>query len=331
VWIKISTHEFFFYFYFIVQSVYYCLFKKIDVIYSTAFGSLSGSMIDIIIFKLAKILNIKIIVHFQGSNFKKLIEEDANPIHRYILRTTYKKIDGAIVLCESMREQINFLIDDRKITVISNFYDPILEGISTEDISNKETNPVIIGYFSNLVYSKGIVHLLEAFKELSQSNRPTNDGKPQLWIAGNIMGDEYMSAIELRNVLDNYVRENPDIKYFGVLTHEKKRDFFKKINIFALPTFYRHEAQPLSLFEAMRAGCVVISTQYKYIPDFINDNNGYLVQVKSKEALSERLDFLIKNPSIIKKFSDFNFRFSLENYSVEKYQDSVNKIIENII
>ncbi|MDP1815397.1 MAG: glycosyltransferase family 4 protein [Leadbetterella sp.] len=322
-----------YYVYFIFKSLYYCFFKKISVIYSTAFGSLYGSIFDLIVFNFAKLFHIRIIVHFQGSNFKNLIEEDANFIHKYILKKTYQRVDCAIVLCESMREQINFLLDEKNIFVVPNFYDPYLEKITEEDIIQKrKKSPLIIGYFSNLVYSKGIVHLLEAFQEMNAYFSNTSQKvEYELWIAGNIMSDEYMSATILRDKLNEFVKNNVNIKYFDVLTGKKKRDFFQKISIFTLPTFYRHEAQPLSLLEAMRSGCVILTTHYKYIPDFISSRNGYLVPVKSADAIKDMLIYLFENVNLIDEIAITNYKIAKENYSVEKYQKLINQKISNVI
>lgn len=321
--------RFLYYMFFILQFIYYCLFKNVNVIYSTAFGSLGGSIIDIIVFNIAKMLNIQIIVHFHSSNFRKIVQEDAKSFHKFIVINTYKKIDKAIVLCNSMKEQINFLIEDKKIIIISNFYDPILEEISLEDIETKISSPIVFGYVSNLVYSKGIIHLLEAFEELNEYLKSnSNEKQVELWIAGKIMSDEYMSDTELKMNLEFYLKKHPNIKYFKIIIDNQKKDFLKKVHVFVLPTFYRHEAQPLSLFEGMRAGCVIITTDYKYLPDFINKENGFLIPIKSKEAIRDKLIYLIENPAIIKEFGINNFNISKKNYSVKTYQTLVNSTID---
>lgn len=50
-----------------------------------------------------------------------------------------------------------------------------------------------------------------------------------------------------------------NIKCFGPLYGTQKDDFLQAVDILIFPSKYKHEAQPLVIFEALRAGCVVLS------------------------------------------------------------------------
>ncbi len=49
----------------------------------------------------------------------------------------------------------------------------------------------------------------------------------------------------------------------------KKRKLLKECYIFALPTRYRNEGQPISILEAMGNGMFIITTDHAGIPDIV--------------------------------------------------------------
>jgi glycosyltransferase involved in cell wall biosynthesis len=51
----------------------------------------------------------------------------------------------------------------------------------------------------------------------------------------------------------------PNIKYYGPVLGDAKKEFFAELNTFVFPTRYRNEAEPLVILEALMNGCPVVA------------------------------------------------------------------------
>ena len=80
------------------------------------------------------------------------------------------------------------------------------------------------------------------------------------------------------------------------------------------------EGQPISIIEAMASGNLIISTSHAGITELVEDEvNGFLVNKKSPEEISDKLFFLANNLCVLKDFSlrninKANLKFSLKNF-----------------
>ena len=57
-----------------------------------------------------------------------------------------------------------------------------------------------------------------------------------------------------------------------------KRKLLKECYIFALPTRYPNEGQPISILEAMGNGMFIITTDHAGIPDIVSNENGIVLK-----------------------------------------------------
>jgi glycosyltransferase involved in cell wall biosynthesis len=105
---------------------------------------------------------------------------------------------------------------------------------------------IVLGHLSNLTREKG----LYTFLDLLGSAGPEVRGI----LAGPVSNDEDRSAIEIA------IAELGDrLEYRGPLYGPDKTAFYDGIDVFVFPTDYVNEAQPTVLFEALAAGCKLIS------------------------------------------------------------------------
>jgi glycosyltransferase involved in cell wall biosynthesis len=86
----------------------------------------------------------------------------------------------------------------------------------------------------------------------------------------------------------------PLIDHLGPVSLEERLAFFKRADVFVLPTYA--EGTPISMLEAMAAGLPVVSTPVGGIPDVMEDGvEGYIVEPGDVEALADRLARLIND------------------------------------
>lgn len=131
----------------------------------------------------------------------------------------YHRVDRFIVLHESMKGEYNGFLPEAQVSVLHNFYDPILDELEIKDKPNSEV--IKIGYFSNLIYSKGIFILLEAFRELKKEYEHI-----ELHIAGQYYSDQFMNERTVRERLNTFIKDPKDgIFYHGPLYGMQKKIF----------------------------------------------------------------------------------------------------------
>ena len=293
------------------------LFFKYDVVYFTCSRSLFGSLKDVVLINVAKFRKIKVINHLHGSDFNKFLHNSPKA-YKKILIYTYNKVDISIVLLDKMQEQFKDFPDMHLHTVV-NFYDDELDAT----LVNKERNGNInLLYLSNIMSSKGIFELLDAFIILSKQYNNI-----YLNIAGDFIADDDMNLTELKQQFYDKLKQNNRIKYFGTVFGDKKVKLLKSSDIFILPSYYKSEAFPISIIEAMACGNAIIATNYKYLPQVVSENNGLLVEPKSITDLVRGVQSLLNDKNKLKEMQDSNKQEAREKYSLNNYLASLNQIV----
>jgi glycosyltransferase involved in cell wall biosynthesis len=216
-----------------------------------------------------------------------------------------------------MKEQFSDF-KDMKVEVVSNFYDKELD----EKFVEKDTNKINLVYLSNIMSSKGIFELIEAFEELSRKY-----DNIYLNIAGGYIADEYMSIDEVKEKFKHKISGNDRIKYIGKTFSEEKVKLLQSSDIFVLPTYYKSEAFPISIIEAMACKNAIVTTNYKYLPEVVKSKNGMIVEAKSVESLSNAIESLLKNIDKLREIQICNQQEAQDNYSLNKYINNLNKIV----
>ncbi|MAC83424.1 MAG: hypothetical protein CL624_04750 [Arcobacter sp.] len=292
------------------------IFTKYDVVYFTCSRSFLGSIKDILLINLISLKNIKIINHLHGSDFKEFINESPK-WYQKILYHSYKKVDVSIVLLESMKDQFQDF-PNMKLKVVSNFYDKELD----EKLIEKDQEKINLLYLSNIMSSKGIFELINAFNILSQKYENI-----YLNIAGGYMSDNYMSIDEVKEKFESQISQNGRIKYIGKIFGDEKTKLLQDSDIFILPTYYKSEAFPISIIEAMACGNVIVTTNYKYLPEVVNSSNGMLVEPKLVDSLKEGIEGLLEDKLGLKEIQNHNKKEARNKYSLKKHIKSLKKIV----
>jgi len=216
-----------------------------------------------------------------------------------------------------MKEQFDDF-PNMKVEFIPNFYDKDLEN----KLKEKETNKINLVYLSNIICSKGIFELIDAFERLNKKY-----DNICLNIAGRYMTDECMSIDQVKQKLNSKVSKNDKINCKGAIFGEEKVKLLQSSDIFVLPSYYKSEAFPISIIEAMVCKNAIVTTNYKYLPNVVNEQNGVLVEPRSVESLTEGIESLIVNEDRLRTTQEHNKKEAKEKYSLDKYIDNLNRIV----
>jgi len=102
------------------------------------------------------------------------------------------------------------------------------------------------------------------------------------------------------------------VRYLGSVAGMAKSDELRQAHFFVLPTSYDNEGQPVSIIEAMAYGNVVISTDYRAIPDLVVDGvTGLLVPYGHPAAIAQAIADLVADP---RQYQD------MSQGAIERYQ-----------
>lgn len=140
--------------------------------------------------------------------------------------------------------------------------------------------PLVLGHLSNLTREKGLGLFLDLLRQAVSEGRDVHG-----ILAGPAAVEADRLAIEEARIL---LGERLD--YRGPIYGKDKDRFYRDIDVFVFPTQYVNEAQPTVLFEALAAGCKVLSFNRGCIPDQVQ-NDG-LVLPKSADFVNAALHWI---------------------------------------
>jgi glycosyltransferase involved in cell wall biosynthesis len=113
-----------------------------------------------------------------------------------------------------------------------------------DDAIESANRPLVLGHMSNLSLEKGCDLFLDLFERLAGAGAPV-----RAVLAGPVADPGLVSRIALMRIT-----HGERFEYRGAVYGDDKVRFFEAIDVFAFPTRYRNEAQPLVLIEALAHG-----------------------------------------------------------------------------
>lgn len=271
----------------IISNICSLIKNNADLYYLTISQTTGGNLRDLIIIKLLLMKNKKILIHLHGGYYRTMLECDCKSIIKKMNLKLFGKLNGAIVLGNSLKHIFKDIVGEDKIYVVENCVDEQYL-ISKEKFNLKIKNLDIkeklnIVYLSNFIESKGYKDILAVAKICKDNNVE----KFNFIFAGKFYSDEdenqfkeYININKLQEIID----------YRGIVQGNEKLEMLQQGDVFMLLTRYPKEGQPISIIEGMANGMSIITTNYAGIPDLIEDKeNGYFAKYENHEEIYELL------------------------------------------
>lgn len=174
---------------------------------------------------------------------------------------------------------------------------------------------------ARMIVEKGIFLLAEAAERL----RNKYEDKVEFLLVGGL--DDHPGAITEQQLKD--ACDGKYIKWLGYRTDV--RDLLKQCHIVAFPSYYM-EGLPKSLIEADAIGRPIITSNSVGCKETVVDGvNGYLIEPKDVDALTEKLDLLISNTELRQKMGRESRKYAEEYFDIEVVKERHLSIYNELI
>jgi glycosyltransferase involved in cell wall biosynthesis len=257
-----------------------------------------------------KIFGIPYVIYCHGSDvyfpwrFKKIIS-----------KLVLENADAVIVLTENMKREVeSFGFNIKNIFIIPNGVDlEKFKNLSKKDvrrelkINESENVALCVG---TLKIIKGIKYLIEAI------NIVKNKGfKMRLLLIGE--GDQ---ETELKKMAER-LNLKEDVNFIGKIENKLIPRYMAASDVFVLPSL--SEGLPVVILEAMASGLPIIATDVRGTEEIVKNNeNGFLVDPKNPDQISEKIFYLFSDTALTRKISIKNVE-KAKSYSWDLITDKL--------
>lgn len=265
---------------------------------------------------LCKLFGRKIIIHQHNKGMAN--DVDRWP-YRWLLPLCYKNA-RVILLSWHLYPDIERVVPKENIAICPN-------GLKVDPSVNKENsgsdNPIPrLLFLSNLLESKGVIVLLDALKIL-------ND-KGYSFVCDFVGGET--KEIDAKR-FDEEVEERglEEVAFYhGRKNGVEKAEAFEKCDIFVFPTY--NETFGIVNLEAMSYRKAIVTTNEGGIPDVVKDGeNGLIAERKNPESLAECIERLLDDKELRLKMGEDGYQKLMANFTEEKFEENLIKILSNNI
>lgn len=259
--------------------------------------------------RMAKLFHKKVLIHQHGGDFQNFYYRDNSEKGQEKIQINLNRADKMIVLSDSWKEFFEKLIPADRIEVLPN-------AVKIPENCEKDYNNQDILFLGRLCKDKGIDELIDAVCELHQEFP-----KVHLYLGG-VWEDE-----ELRQKAEQYAEF---ITFLGWIGSREKNRMLRKCSIFTLPSYF--EGMPVSVLEGMAYGCTVVVTPVGGLQTIIkNEENGILVDRKSKDSLKDGLVKVLNHTDKKQKLG-INARKTIrENYEIDRNIEKLLQIYQQLV
>lgn len=275
--------------------------KKIDIVH--AHWIIPQGIIQ------STIKNVPYLVTGHGGDVTSLNYYPIKWIKKKCLRKAFATVGVSNYICEKMRN-----IDETSCpTMISMGCDTTTFSPHKKIEDYFDTERKVVLFVGRLAEKKGVKYLIEAMKEVDAV----------LYIVG-----EGPLGMELREQAKSY---EDKVKFLGAKSHEELPVIMASADLFVAPSIVAtngdQEGLPVSIMEALASGLPVVAGNSGGTKDIIeNGVNGFVVDAKNVEQLTDKINQIIKNDILLKKMGENSVKTAKKySYKIigEKYHELI--------
>ena len=247
-----------------------------------------------------------VILHLHGGGFATFYAQECGPVRRAIVRFFLDRAAAIVVVSDRWAAWVKGVTANPRVVTIPNAVRmPLPERVRRE--------PALVVFAGRCSESKGIYDLLQAALMLRRE-------LPRLRIecAGDGDLDEVERAIASLGLADR-------VRLHGWVGPQQRDELLARAGVFVLPS--HAEGLPMSLLEAMAAGCPVIATAVGGIPDLIRGGvNGLLVPAGDTEALAAAIRRVVDDPAFARSLGEAARATIAARFTIERMVERLEQL-----
>jgi glycosyltransferase involved in cell wall biosynthesis len=226
----------------------------------------------------------RVIFHFHAGGLHGLYERLPKPL-RILFRRAYFRPDVAVRTTSRNPEDTKFLNARAEFVVPNGIPD------SASAFYGKPKPRLVVPrvlYVGILREDKGTMVLLRACLRLWRKG-----ARFSLRCVGRFASEEFRTMV-MRFIECEGISEY--IEFTGALEGSAKWQAYFESDIFCFPSFVDSETFGIVLLEALSFSLPVICTDWRGIPDVVDEECAFIVPIRDDQALAEKLELLLSEP-----------------------------------
>jgi glycosyltransferase involved in cell wall biosynthesis len=296
--------------------------RRPALVYLPVSESRLGFLRDCLFLVPCRVFRIRLVLHLHGGQLDTLYAE-GGAVFRWLMRFCFSHAARGIVLSESFRAKFTGLVEDDRVRVVYNGIPlTIYQAGKEKDRSLRGSTTRTVLFLGVLIESKGFFDLLRAVPLVLEH---TNDVR--FVFVGDTSFPEAARAREWVHELslDAYV------SFLGTKSGDEKTRVFLESDVFAFPTWYPLEGQPVAMIEAMAAGLPVVTTRHATIPDILGEDGALYVNKQDPADIAEKLLRLLENESLRTSMGQKNQGRFLQWHTAPKFAAGVGGVLRQAL
>jgi glycosyltransferase involved in cell wall biosynthesis len=247
--------------------------RRRDIVYTSMPGQMGAWLFALVV----AALRLRGLRHFVHHHSFRAIVLGPGGVMRLVVALG-GKAQHHILLSDAMRDRFADLYlraDPSRAHALSN---ALLFCPAIAQVPARPPRPATIGHLSVLTRDKGVDAVIALFRTLA-----VDQPMLRLILAGPV------ADAALREEIERAVADFPGrVDYRGAVAGEAKRDFFRNIDLFLLPTRLIDEAEPLVMMESYAAGVEFMGTARGCIPERLRRPDAVLTGDAQQDAARVR-------------------------------------------
>lgn len=262
---------------------------------------------------LCKVFGRSIVIHQHNKGMSKDL---GNWPYRWFLPLCYKKAK-VILLSWNLYPDIEEIVRKENVYICPN-------GIVANECFKMVRNNTIprLLFLSNLMFSKGVLVLLDALKILREEG---------LSFVCDVVGGE-TKDLSKESFKEEIFKRGLEgfIDYHGKMFGDEKVSFFENADVFVHPTL--DDCFPLVLLEAMQFSLPIVTTNEGGIPDFVkNKENGLISEKNNPSSLAKSIAVLLKDKTLREKYGRKGREIYEMDYSLNTFEVRMKEILDSCL
>jgi glycosyltransferase involved in cell wall biosynthesis len=291
-----------------------CVFTPPEIVY-VHIGSNASLYRESAFILLARMLRRRVIAHFHAGDLELYVAQQPE-IGQKFISYSIGLSDKVIAVSRESARQLKRLTLHPRISVLPN-------AIDTKELCSIERRPkknkgdavrlLFVGAVGKLKGERDLIKALALLRERGVNLKVDLVG----------FGAEKLAAYCSEAGVSHF------IDHLGPVSMVERSDFFRRADIFVLPTYA--EAMPISVIEAMAAGLAIVTTPVGGIPELIEDGKeGSLVAVGHAGGLAEKIVYLAKDGKARRRFGENARRKAVEQLDFARYIDALGTELKSV-